>query len=138
MVSHSTTRFVFIRQAALAALVVLSFLTAIVPLGAAAAPDMPTMTCCMGASSGHCSSGLMTRAKAQPEPDPDPMCGMESPSSQDHITIVVTPAADKEEPHHNNEAESTRSRATAGESSIPTQIVARARLAQSDDRSHVG
>jgi hypothetical protein len=84
--------------------VVLSFFSPLILLNAAASPAA-AMACCIGKASGHCSSGLLKKARIRPKPEQ--MCGAKSQIEDDGITVVATSSSTDDE----NKA--TKSRATA-------------------------
>jgi hypothetical protein len=67
--------------------VVLSFFSPLILLNAAASPAA-AMACCIGKASGHCSSGLLKKARIRPKPEQ--MCGAKSQIEDDGITVVAT------------------------------------------------
>jgi hypothetical protein len=79
---------------------VLSFFTSLVALNAFASSPIGAMACCIGKSSGHCSSGLLKKVRVRPKPEP--MCGAKSRTA-DELTVVSTSSSADDE---NNAPES--------------------------------
>jgi hypothetical protein len=79
----------------------LSFFTPLVSLNVFASSPPGAMACCIGKSSGHCSSGLLKKVRVRPKPEP--MCGANSRTADDEMTVVATPSSADDE---NNAPES--------------------------------
>ena len=75
---------------------ILSFFAPLISLKvSASSATTGAMACCIGKSSGHCSSGLLR--KRRPQPKPEPMCGRKNESSGDGITVVVASSNPQDE-----------------------------------------
>ena len=74
---------------------VLSFFSPLISLTASASSEAGAMSCCVGMSSGHCSSGLMAKRRTQVKPEP--MCGPKPQAPSDEITVVAYTASNEED-----------------------------------------
>ena len=81
---------------------ILSFFAPLISLNvSASSATTGAMACCIGKSSGHCSSGLLR--KRRPQPKPEPMCGRKNQSRGDGITVVVASSNPQEETGQDND-----------------------------------
>jgi hypothetical protein len=98
MKPNNRTRVSFANRAArmvVGGYLVLSFFTPLVSLNAFASSPTGVMACCIGKSSGHCSSGLLKKVRVRPKPEP--MCGAKSRTARDEMTVVATSSSADDE-----------------------------------------
>lgn len=91
----------------------LSFFAMLAPISSASS-EQSAMACCVGKTAGHCDSGISQ--KKVPLPKSEPMCGLDTATEDDGITIVAEPA-------HNNSHHSLSQKAESSSFSAAAESV---------------